>query len=258
MVKIFKPLLNHKDEEDPLSGSLSLGDTGITLDDNELISSWKRFKESGVLEPALAKALWPDGLSRYVLPALESLGLAHPLDGSPPEGLVVLLRLGEERPWSAGEDLDSFRREHAAVLSVTWKVFLGVPPGAFEKVLMQCCSIGTLRTFWRFGVLVIGGPGTATAGKTFALLLEYSQEKTVLDMKIYGDICTAAPWTALSFGISALRTMCLEFPGLPWRASLRCPEHLQDMHISDVVSIPLVLCFAAKAGVVYVRTYRAV
>lgn len=37
--KILKPLLNHKDDEDPLCGSLSLGDTGITLDVDEHIAS---------------------------------------------------------------------------------------------------------------------------------------------------------------------------------------------------------------------------
>ncbi|CAM9463484.1 unnamed protein product [Scytosiphon promiscuus] len=238
LVKILKPLLNHKDEEDPFSGSLSLGDTGITLDDFELISSWRRFKATGVLEPALAEALWGDGLSDYVLPTLASLGLAHPLDGGPAEGLVVLLRLGKERPSEVGKELDNFQREHAAVLSVTWKVFLGAPPGAIEKVLIRCCSIGTLRTFWRFGVLVVGSLGAVTLSKTFALLIEYSQETSEITMKIYGDMETAAPWTALSFGISALRSMCWEFPGLRWRASLRCPEHAQGMEISNAASQP--------------------
>ncbi|CAM9435787.1 unnamed protein product [Hapterophycus canaliculatus] len=236
LAKILKPLLNHKDEEDPFRGSLSLGDTGITLDNFELISSWKRFKESGILEPALAEVLWPDGLSGYVLPTLVSLGLAHLLDGGHTEGLVILLRLGKERPSGVGKEIDNFRREHADVLSVTWKIFLGTPPGAIEKALMRCCSMGILRTFWRFGVLVLGSLGAVSAGKTFALLIEYSQEKSEIDMKIYGDIGTAAPWTALSFGISAFRTMCSEFPGLRWRAFLRCPEHEQDMQINNAAN----------------------
>lgn len=114
----------------------------------------KSSSSRGVLKPALAGALWPDGLSEYVLPALSSLELAHSLDGDSGEGSLVLLRLGKERPKGVGKELDDFRRNHTAVLSVTWKVFLGVPPGAIEKVLTRCCRIGALRTFWRFGVLI--------------------------------------------------------------------------------------------------------
>ena len=232
LAKILKPLLNHREIEDPLSGSLSLGDTDITLDDDEHIGSWNRLKEDGVLEPALAEVLWPGGLTDYVLPTLDSLGLSHPLDGDAAQGLVVLLRLSEERPPDVGKELDDFRRDHTAVLSVNWKIFMGVPPGAIEKVLMRCCRIGALRIFWRHGVLVQGGFGGTTAGKTFALLIEYSHEKTEIDMKVYGNVCTAAPWAALSVGISAVRMMCLEFPGLRWRASLMCPQHGQDMEIT--------------------------
>eukprot|EP00752_Nemacystus_decipiens_P008335 g7449.t1 len=237
LAKILKPLLNHRDDED-FSGSLCLGDTGITLDDDEHIAAWKRFKSNGVLELALAKVLWPDGLSEYVLPALDSLGLAHPLDGDSTEGLVVLLRLGEERPKDVGKELDDFRRDHRAVLSVTWKIFLGVPPGAIEKVLTRCCSIGALRTFWRFGVLIQGGLGRVSAGKTFALLVEYSPDKNEIDMQVYGDISNAAPWKALSFGVSVVRKMCLEFPGLRWRAHVNCPQHDQDMPINKAAIRP--------------------
>lgn len=135
--------------------------------------------------------------------------------------------------------IDDFRRGHTAVFSVTWKIFMGVPPGAIEKDLMRCCSIGTLQTFWRFGVLVQGCLGGGVAGKTFVLLVEYSQKKKTVDMKVYGSIGTAAPWAALSFGVSAVRTMCLDFPGLRWRASLKCPQHNQDMRISNEVSLPV-------------------
>lgn len=236
LAKILKPLLNHMDREDPCRGSVSLGDTGITLDNDEQIACWKRLKEDGVLEPALAEVLWPDGLCDYVLPTLASLGLSHPLDGDPADGLLVLLRLGEKRPIDVGKELDDFRRGHTAVLSVTWKVFMGVPPGAIEKILTRCCSIGSLRTFWRFGVLVQGGIGSVNASKTFALLMEYSHNTNEIDMKVYGNIGTAAPWAALSFGLSAVRTICLDFPGLRWRASLQCPQHKRDMQISSAVS----------------------
>ena len=213
-----------------------------------------------MLEPALASVLWPDGLCEYVLPTLDSLGLAHPLDGHSAEGLVVLLRLTEKRPADVGKELDDFRRDHKAVLSVTWKIFMGVPPGAIEKVLMRCCRMGALRTFWRFGVLVQGGLGGVAAGKTFAMLVEYSHEKAEIDMKVYGNIGTTAPWAALSVGISAVRVMCSDFPGLRWRASLKCPQHEQDMRISNKVgsASSCVLCPRGHGSYVRVRTPTAV
>ena len=45
-----------------------------------------------------------------------------------------------------------------------------------------------------------------------------------INVKVYGNIRTATPWAALSLGISAFRTMCLDFPGLRWRAFLECPQ----------------------------------
>lgn len=84
LAKIPKPLLNHWDDEDPFDGNISLGDMGITLDDDEHIACWNRFKESGILELALARVLWPDGLSHYVPPKLRTLGLKHALDGDAP------------------------------------------------------------------------------------------------------------------------------------------------------------------------------
>ncbi|CAN0350489.1 unnamed protein product [Ectocarpus sp. 6 AP-2014] len=238
LAKILKPLLNHREDEDRFFGSLSLGDTGITLDGQEDKASWRRFKETGVLGPELAGVLWPGSLCDYVLPTLGSLGLAHQLDDRLAGGLLVLLRLGKERPASVGKELDDFRRDHEAIISVTWKIFMGVPPGAVEKVLTRCCSTGELQTFWRFGVLVQGSMGGVTARKTFAMLVEYSHERSEINMKLYGNIATTAPWAALSLGISAVRVMCSEFPGLRWRASLKCPQHEQDMHISNTATRP--------------------
>ncbi|CBJ29670.1 LRR-GTPase of the ROCO family, putative pseudogene [Ectocarpus siliculosus] len=197
LTQSLKPLLNHRDDEDPFCGDVSLGDTGITLKEDKHIASWNRLKGNGVLEPSLARVLWPDGLSNYVLPALDSLGLTYPLDDDPAEGLVVLLRLHEKRP----ED------------------------------------VGALRTFWCFGVLVQGSLG-GVAAKTFALLIEYSHETCEVDMKVYGSISTAAPWAALSFGTSVFQAMCSEFPGLRWRASLKCPQHEQEMQISKAATRP--------------------
>lgn len=217
-----------------MSGSLSLGDTGIVLDDDGHIASWKRLEQEGVLEPALADVLWPDGLSDHVLPTLDSLGLTHPIDGD--EGRWVLLRLGHNRPERVGKELDNFRRDHIAVMSVRWKIFMGVPPGAVENMITRCAKIGVLRTLWRFGALVQSDLSTRTSGKTFALLVEYSHEKTEIDMKVYGSIGTVTPWVALSRGLSAVRMMCLEFPGLRLRASIECAQHEQDMQAANAVS----------------------
>lgn len=242
LAKILKPLLNHRVYEDQCCGTLSLGDTNITLDDGRHVASWKSFEETGLLDPELAKVLWPDGLSDYVIPTLKSLGMAHSLDGDPTQRLVVLLRLREERPPDVGKNLDDFRRDHIEVLNITWKFFMGAPPGAVEKVLMRCCGIGTPQKFWRFGVLIQDCMGEGVAAKTFALLVEYSHERKTIDMKVYGNISTVAPWAALSLGISAVRNMCLEFPGLGWRAFLTCPQHGRDMPVSKEVSLLLFPC----------------
>lgn len=247
LTQILKPLLNHKDRIS-FDGSVFLGDTGdtcITLEDEEQKESWRRLKEEGILEPELARALWPR-LFEYVLPTLDSLGLTFPLEDDPDEGLVVLLRLAAQRPKDVGEDINAFRNSYQAALSVRWEFYLGVPPGAMEKVLTRCCGIGGVQTFWRFGVLVQGGGET---GK-FALVLEYSPKSdepnsepqdsslgnNVLDMKVYGDITTAGPWTALAFAISTVRSMVTAFPGLKSRAYLECPEHGKDMPLSTKVS----------------------
>lgn len=103
-------------------------------------------------------------------------------------------------------------------------------------------------------MLVQGCLGRRVAGKTFALLEEYSYERNEIDMKVYGNICTAAPWAALSLGISAIRTMCLECPGLRWRASLKCPQHQHDMPIGKVRANPAVFSLSPRAmGYVFRR-----
>ena len=236
LTKILKPLLNHKDFE-RRDGSVFLGesgDTGIVLTKEEDIGSWNRLKGEGVLEPALARVMWPD-LFEYVMPTLVSLGLAFPLELDPAEGLVVLLRLGTDRPECIGEDIDKFRSEHSAVLTACWKWFLGVPPGAIEKVLARCCKVGAVQKFWRYGVLVQGALSGDEGTGSFALVLEYSSERHELDIEAYGDICTVAPWAVLAYAISMVRTMAMEFPGLRSRAFVGCPEHRQDMLVSSTV-----------------------
>ncbi|CAM9921826.1 unnamed protein product [Ectocarpus fasciculatus] len=227
LARILKPLLNHKDQE-TFDGRVNLGDTGdarITLDDSSDIASWDRLKKEGVLEPRLAYAMWPDGLSEYVLPTLSSLGLTFPLENDPDGGLVVLLRLEPDRPESVGKAIDTFCLELTPAFSASWRIFLGVPPGAIEKVLTRCCGLGGVRTFWRYGVLVHGGLGVQNERRTFAVLLEYSSTDNELTAQIFGDITTPIPWVALSFVMSAVSLMLLDFPGLNWKGSLKCPRH---------------------------------
>ncbi|CAM9433396.1 unnamed protein product, partial [Ectocarpus fasciculatus] len=235
LARILKPLLNHKDQE-TFDGLVSLGDTGdvrITLDDPSDIASWGRLKSQGVLEPRLAYVIWPNGLSEYVLPTLAFLGLTFPLEGDPAKGLVVLLRLQPERPESVGQVIDTFCLEHIPALSASWKVFLGVPAGAIEKVLTRCCGLGGVRTFWRYGVLVHGGLRELGGRGIFAVVLEYSSTDNELTAQIFGNISTPAPWVALSYVTSAVSLMLLDFPGLRWRGSLACPQHGDAMLLAN-------------------------
>ncbi|CBN78371.1 LRR-GTPase of the ROCO family, putative pseudogene [Ectocarpus siliculosus] len=211
LARILKPLLNHKDQE-TFDGLVNLGDTGdarITLDDPSDIASWDRLKSQGVLEPRLGYAIWPNGLSKYDDPA---------------EDVVVLLRLNPERPESVGHVIDTCCLEHTPALSASWKIFLGVPPGAIGEVLTRCCGLGGVRTFWRYGVLVHGGLGELGQCGIFAVVLEYSSMDNELVAQIFGDISTPAPWVAL------------DFPGLRWRGSLTCPQHGDTMLLANKCS----------------------
>ncbi|CAM9490436.1 unnamed protein product [Ectocarpus sp. 12 AP-2014] len=221
LARILKPLLNHKDEE-TFDGFVNLGGTGdtrITLEDPSDIASWWRLKNEGVLEPRLADAMWRDGLSEYVLPTLLSLDLTFPLANDPAGGLVVLLRLKLDRPERVGKVIDTFCLDQTPAFNANWTDFLGVPPGAIEKVLTRCCSLGGVQIFWRYGVLVHGGLGDQDGHGMFAAVLEYSSADNVLTAQIFGDISFSAAWVALSYVMSAVSLMLLEFPGLRWRGS---------------------------------------
>ncbi|CAM9482299.1 unnamed protein product, partial [Ectocarpus sp. 13 AM-2016] len=238
LARILKPLLNHKDQR-TFDGLVKLGDTGdtrITLDDSSDIASWGRLKIEGVLEPRLAYAMWPDGLSEYVLPTLVSLGLTFPLEGDPDDGMVVLLRLEPNRPESVGEVIDTFCSGLTPAFSASWEIFLGVPPGAVEKVLTRCCGLGGVRTFWRYGVLVHGGLGDLDGRGVFAVVVEYSSNNNELTAQIFGDISTPAPWVALSYVMSAVSLMLVDFPGLRWKGSLKCPQHGNEMLFANKVN----------------------
>ncbi|CAN0189484.1 unnamed protein product [Scytosiphon promiscuus] len=239
LARVLKPLLNHKDQES-YNGSVKLGDTGdtcITLRDPLHIALWNRLKEEGILEPRLAQAMWPAGLSEYVLPTLLSPGLAFSLGDDPAGGLVVSLRLKSVRPARVGKVMDTFRSKNAPVFTASWKFFLGVPPGAIEKVLTRCCSIGGVRVFWRFGVLVHGSFGDEGGSSgIFAVVLEYSPRGNELTAQLYGDVSNPAPWVALSYVISAVKFMLLEFTGLRSTGSLRCPQHNDAMPLTTAAT----------------------
>ncbi|CAM9712409.1 unnamed protein product [Ectocarpus fasciculatus] len=238
LARILKPLLNHKDEE-TFDGFVNLGDTGdtkITLEGPSDIASWERLKSEGVLEPRLADAMWPNGLSEYVLPTLASLGLAFPLENDPAGGLVVLLRLQPERPERVGTVIDTFCLDQTPAFNATWKVFLGVPPGAIEKVLTRCCSLGGVQIFWRNGVLVHGGMGDQDGHGIFAAVLEYSSADNELTAEILGDISFSAAWVALAYVMSAVSLMLLDFPGLRWRGSMQCPQHGDTILLANKVT----------------------
>ncbi|CBJ33081.1 LRR-GTPase of the ROCO family, putative pseudogene [Ectocarpus siliculosus] len=238
LARILKPLLNHKDQE-TFDGRVNLGDTGdtpITLDDPSDIASWDRLKKEGVLEPRLADAMWPDGLSEYVLPTLVAMGLTFQLENDPAEGLVVLLRLKPHRPESVGKVIDTFCSGLATAFRASWKIFLGVPPGAVEKVLTRCCGLGGVQTLWRYGMLVHGGLGVRDERRTFAVVVEYSSIDNELVAQIFGDISTPGPWMAMSYVMSAVSLMLVDFPGLRWKGSLKCPQHGDGMLFANKVS----------------------
>lgn len=237
LARILKPLLNHKDQE-TFNGLVKLGDTGdtcVTLHDPLDIVSWGRLKNEGILEPRMARAIWPVGLFEYVLPTLLVLGLTFPLENDPAEGLVVILRLKLDRPQLVGKAIEAFRSKNLPVFNARWKFFLGVPAGGIEKVLTRCCSIGGVQTFWRFGVLVRGGFGGGDDRRVFAVMVEHLSNANELTAQVYGDVSNPAPWAALSYVISAVRSMLREFPGLRWRGSLECPQHGDAIPLATTV-----------------------
>ena len=242
LARILKPLFNHKAGE-TFDGLVKLGDIGeerVILRDPLEIASWRRLEREGILEPKLARAMWPTGLSGYVLPTLVSLDLTFPLGDDPAGGLVVLLRLPPDRPARVGEAMDAFCARTTPVFSAGWKIFLGVPPGAIEKVLTRCCRIGAVQMFWRFGVFVHGrfsDGGERDRGGFFVAVLEYSPADSKLTAQVFGDISNPAPWVATSYVVSAVRLMLLEFPGLRSEGSLECPQHGDAMLLSTTVSL---------------------
>ncbi|CAM9663253.1 unnamed protein product, partial [Ectocarpus sp. 12 AP-2014] len=107
--------------------------------------------------------------------------------------------------------------------------FLGVPPGSIEKVLTRCCTLGGVQTFWRYGVLVHGGLGVEDEHRTFAVVVEYSSTENELVAQVFGGISTPGPWMAMSYVMSAVSLVLVDFPGLRWKGSLTCPQHGDGM-----------------------------
>ncbi|CAN0504690.1 unnamed protein product, partial [Discosporangium mesarthrocarpum] len=173
--------------------------------------------------------LWGD-LTGYVLDTLERIGLTFPLPGDEDDGLVVLLRFPESCPDDVREELDNCNISNPTTFTMRWKMFLGVPPGFIEKLIAQCCKLGTPKPFWRLGVLVrgeLGGGDLEGKGfqRDFSLQLEYLQEKTELWIKVGGDTRGGTPWAVLSCAVSSVLSMTIQYPGLRWEAHLECPDH---------------------------------
>ncbi|CAN0554853.1 unnamed protein product, partial [Ectocarpus sp. 12 AP-2014] len=45
-----------------------------------------------------------------------------------------------------------------------------------------------------------------------------------------------APWAALSYAVSAVSLMLLDFPGLRSRGSLKCPQHGDAIPLANMVT----------------------
>ena len=56
-------------------------------------------------------------------------------------------------------------------------------------------------------------------------------------MKAYGDIRTVAPWAAIAYVISTVRTGVRGFPGLRSQAYLKCPKDGHDERMSIKVGL---------------------
>ncbi|CAM9446675.1 unnamed protein product [Ectocarpus sp. 6 AP-2014] len=66
--------------------------------------------------------------------------------------------------------------------------------------------------------------------------MEYSSTDNELTAQIFGDISTPAPWVALSYVMSAVSLMLVDFPGLRWKGCLKCPQHGNEMPFANKVN----------------------
>ncbi|CAM9711168.1 unnamed protein product, partial [Sphacelaria rigidula] len=214
--EVLDPLFSHKRVE---LGNIHLGGRRV-----KKVASLQRLEEKHIFEPQLAEDLWGAELASDLLVALRSAGLTFPLPDDPNGGLVVLLRMGTQRPSDYSTKLKEAHqaREYDLRLKAECSFTLGLPPGFVERLLARCCQLGFPHPFWRFGALMVG------KGKEeglFSLSLEYSEEEKVLTVEVYGGCEEVHAWAALSKVLSVTIKMLSEFPGLPCEMMFFCPLH---------------------------------
>ncbi|CAM9927172.1 unnamed protein product [Laminaria digitata] len=211
---ILDPVFSHK--KDSL-GNVGLGGTAVTN-----VASLDRLNKENILEPKLAEEIWGEKAAQQLLSALQSAGLAFPLPDDDNHGLVILLRMSKEKPPDYETKLNDVHQTHDLRLVVECEFCLGLPPGFVERLLARCCRLGYPCTFWRHGALVVGDG--AEEG-LFLLSLEYSEEKKILRVEVYGGCKKVDAWAALSKVLSVTIRMRSEYPGLPWTPRFFCPRH---------------------------------
>lgn len=237
LAKVLEPVLNHKGIEGR-GGARVFGDVEIT--EQWQGYSLQRLEAKGILEQRLAAFLWP-GYTEHVLAALARIGLTFPLPGDEAGGLVVPLRLPETRPPYVGQELTNFSDRHQKSLTMHWKMPYGVPPGGIERIISRCARLGAASLFWRFGALVrveavpeVNDEGGVGVDPSF-FMLEYNLYRQELEIGVWGDLTMVAAWATLSYVLTVVRDMTLQFPGLRWEAFLGCPDHPGEvMNISEV------------------------
>lgn len=242
LAKVLEPVLNHKGIEDR-GGARVYGDVEVTEQWQQY--SLRKLEDEGILEQRLAACLWP-GYTEHVLAALERIGLTFTCPGDGDDGLVVPLRLPENRPPFVGQHLANFSDDHSEKsLTMHWKMPYGVPPGGVERIVSRCARVGAASLFWRFGVLVRVGAAVEAgeeedgSDERSCFMLEYDRYEKELVVAVWGDITKAAAWATLSYVAAIVRDMTLQYPGLRWEAFLGCPDHPSEaMCISEVRMLP--------------------
>eukprot|EP00752_Nemacystus_decipiens_P011696 g10379.t2 len=216
---VLDPLFSHKRDA---FGNLDLGGRKLNTE------SLDRLEDENVLEPQLAEELWGADLAPHLLLALKSAGLTFPLPKDPKRGLVVLLRMGIERPDDYSTKLNSQlgqadeARKHDLRLHVECFFPLGLPPGFLERLLARCCHLGFPHPFWRYGALIVGD---GEEEGLFSLTLEYSEKNKTLTVEVFGGCTEVHAWAALSKVLSVTIKMLADFPGLPCKSKFLCPIH---------------------------------
>lgn len=233
LADVLKPLLS--DSLVTSYGCRTLG--GKEVPSSASRTSLNRFEQEGILEPALADALWGKETAPHVLKTLESAGLTFPRAGDKCSGLVILLRLSKKRPGPVGVKIDDFRLKKTkggrdGGIKVVCTFQGGVPPGFIERLLTKCCHLGVCNPFWRFGVLI-------ESGELFSAILEYHESDELvgkLTLEVFGDCTMAGPWGGMSACLSVVVQLLSGFPGITAAAEMECQQHLSDNSIQIELS----------------------